>query len=246
MADYTKGTGNGGIMLIRDQGLSVEFWIQAGLSATFIGSPGIPTNAYTDGAWRGLPNLANYSNREWRHLGSHNATYTQDVCFHIDDTGTQGLGGPTDFWQRVNRSTVPGAPSGLTLTLATATRLGIAYNRPGDGGSALLQDRATWYEINGVNNPVIWTDDNCLGYTDPQDGLAGPVLKPYTEYHVYIQSRNANGWGPATGISVRTLAGARVFTGGSWKVAVPYILTGGSWKMARPYVFTGGAWTPTN
>lgn len=69
MADYTRGTGSGGIMLIRDQGWSVEFHIQAGQSSTYVGSPGFGTDAHVDGAWRGLPNVANYSNRVWRYLG---------------------------------------------------------------------------------------------------------------------------------------------------------------------------------
>jgi hypothetical protein len=249
MVDYTKGTGNGGTMLIRDLGLQVQFHLQAGLSATFVGSPGFRWDRYI-GGWVGGTNwagrVANYSNREWRHVASYDIGTTQDIAFKIDYTGTEGFGGPTEFWQRINRATVPGAPTGLVLSLATATRLGISYSRGGNGGSAILQDRATWYEINGSSNPIIWTDDNCVGYTDPQDGVAGPVLKPYTEYHVYIQSRNAVGWGAAAGISVRTLAGARVFTGGAWKTAVPYVFNAGAWRMGRPYVFSGGVWQPAN
>src|SRR6187402_1216641 len=184
MTDYTKTTGSG-TMLIRDKGLAVEFHIQAGYSETWVGTPGFGTNAYVDGAWRGLPNVANYSNREWRYLGSHNATYNQSVCFHIDNSGTQGFGGPTDFWVALNRATVPPAPSVLGIDTVEHTSFRYRFSSTGDGGSPVRE----WQIAYGP-------DPNIAKFTMTSPGTS--IVKGLNigqTVYVWSRGRNDVGWG---------------------------------------------------
>lgn len=236
MVDYTQGTGVGGIMLIRDQGLSVEFHIQAGNSNVWFGSPGIGTNAYVDGAWRGLPNLANYSNRQWRYLGAHNATYTQSVCFHIDATGTQGLGGPTDFWQAINRATIPAAPTMLGLDQLGHTTARVRFSGNSDGGSPILE----WQVGYGY-------DPNTVQYTISSSGTS--TLSNFivgSDIYAWARGRNAVGWGPwSARANARLLSSGRVKVAGTWREMILYVKVAGVWRSAILYEKKNGVWTPT-
>lgn len=254
MADYTKGTGSGGTMLIRDLGLQVQFHIQAGSSATYVGSPGFGTNAYTDGAWRGLPNLANYSNREWRHLGSHNQTSTGDVCFHIDASGTSGFGGPTDFWQNLYRAPAGGAPNAPNnLRLEPGSRLhrsiGLRYDRGGTNGSAITADIVEWSRNSNFTD-IAWQDGNGspgngpAGYSNPAGAGLPDQFMPGTTYWVRARSDSYGfGWSPNSGvITLKTLPGMWVRVAGVWKQAIPYVRVAGVWKAAHPHIRQAGAW----
>lgn len=233
MPDYTRGTGSGGIMLIRDQGLSVEFHIQSGQSATFVGSPGFGTNAFVNGAWRGLPNLANYSNRVWRHLGSHNATYNQDVCFHIDASGTQGFGGPTDFWQYIHRATVPSAPTSLGLDQVGHTTARYRFSGNSDGGSPIRE----WQIGYG-------TDPNNVQFTKGSNGTTViDGLTIGTTWYFWSRGRNDVGWGPwSARSSTRTLSSGRVKVSGTWREMILYVKVSGKWRQAIIYNKVSGTW----
>lgn len=61
----------------------------------------------------------------------------------------------------------------------------------------------------------------------------------------YFRSRgvNASGTGPwSTAVSVRIPSGARIYTGGQWKNAIPYVKVNGVWKMAEPWGKVAGVW----
>jgi hypothetical protein len=240
MVDYTRGTGNGGVMLIRDTGSAVEFHIRSGLSATWVGSPGFGWSGNVNGQGVG-GQVANIQGTTWRHLGTWGVGTSQVVNFSIANSGTQGFGGPTSFDQQIDRAptpppvTPPGAPGALSLTYRGHTRLGVSYSRGAENGGAILQDRADWIEINGSSNPMIWQDNNCAGYTDPNDGVAGPVLKQYTEYHIYIYSRNSAGWGPGTMISARTYASGYIKFNDAYRPYVRYVKYNGVYREAIPY-----------
>lgn len=236
MTDYTMGTGSGGIMLIRDQGWAVEFHIQAGQSSTFVGSPGFGTNAYVDGAWRGLPNLANYSNRVWRHLGTHNATYNQSVCFHIDASGTSGFGGPTDFWQAISRATVPAAPTPLGLDQIGHNSMRYRFSGNSNGGSPILQ-----WQIGYGTSP------SSVQYTLTSNGTSVVTgLSLAGTWYFWSRGRNAVGWGPwSARSSARTLSSGRVKVAGTWREMVLYIKVAGVWRQAIIYEKNEGVWKPT-
>lgn len=68
-------------------------------------------------------------------------------------------------------------------------------------------------------------------------------LSPGKLYHFWARTQNSVGWSPWSIVSPVTLvAGARVFTGGMWKRAVPYVKVDGVWKVARPWVREAGIW----
>lgn len=237
MTDYTMGTGSGGIMLIRDQGYMVEFHIQAGFSSTFVGTPGFGTNAYVDGAWRGLPNVANYSNREWRYLGAHAATYNQSVCFHINSSGTSGFGGPTDFWQYIQRATVPAAPTPVGIDQITHTDFRYIFSGNSDGGSPIRE----WQIGYGY-------DPNNVQYTMSSGGTSTVGgFWPGSTVYVWSRGRNDVGWGPwSTRSSVRTLPSGLIKVAGTWREYVLYVKIAGAWRAAVIYNKVTGQWKATS
>jgi len=234
MADYTQGTGAGGVMLIRDQGYWVEFHIQAGSSQTFVGTPGFGTNAYVDGVWRGLPNVSNYSNRVWRYLGAHAATYNQSVCFHIDKSNTQGFGGPTDFWQYIHRATVPDAPTPVGVDMIGHTDMRYRFSGNGNGGSPIRE----WQIGYG-------TDPNAAQYLVGSGGtsvIGG--LSIGTTWYFWSRGRNDVGWGPWSSRSEgRTLSSGRVKVAGVWREMILYVKVSGAWRQAILYEKKSGVWT---
>lgn len=152
--DHTQATGNGGVMLIREAdaagtpnvigGNQVQFHIRAGLSGTFVGSPGFLWDGYINNGWGNLQGgfwrgrVANISGTTWRHVATFDIGYTQDVCFKIDFTGTQGFGGPTEFWRRINRAVAPSPVAGLVASELTSSSVRISWNPPAsDGGQAI-------------------------------------------------------------------------------------------------------------
>ena len=106
--DYTKGTGNGGLMLIRDTGWSIEMQIKAGSTSTWKND--IPFQVYINGVYHN--GTFNYpTGAAWVTVYAENVSTTQSVEFYIGATGTSGLGGPTDFWQQINRAPAGGPPT---------------------------------------------------------------------------------------------------------------------------------------
>lgn len=249
MVDYTRGTGSGGTMLIRDLGWEVQFHLKSGQSSSWVGSPGFGTNAYTDGAWRGLPNLKNISGNPWVHLGSHNATYTQDVCFHIDASGTQGYGGPTDFWQRVDRAPAAGPPG--KVPWVSATNIGHTSATLNWGAADLNNGAFEFYQLQTSSQPQsgygdfvsggIFHDTGSTtgGYTWNHTNMQQNVL-----WYSHVRVKTNQGWGQWSDIiTYRTLTSARVKAGGVWVDAVPFVKINGVWREAVAFAKIAGVWT---
>src|SRR5690606_31570197 len=98
----------------RDLGSNVEFHIRAGFDSTFLGQ--LRWKRYVNGKWSGLLGPTSYpTGRPWRHIDTFKVSGNQNICFRLEATGTQGLGGPTEFWQMITRATVPPAPNPLGL-----------------------------------------------------------------------------------------------------------------------------------
>lgn len=142
----------------------------------------------------------------------------------------------------------PTAPQNLRVADVTPVSAGVYYDGPADvRGAGVEQYKATWYEINNSTNPIIWEDYNSQGYTNPR-GLGngpGPELKPGQVYHVYVQARNAAGWGPAAGIALETLAGGRAYIDGAWRNCRVRFWNGSGWQSCRPRAWNGSAWVNT-
>lgn len=244
MVDYTRGTGSGGTMLIRDLGSNVEFYVQSGSSQTFVGSPGFGTSVYADTSndgvynpgWIGLANVANYSNREWRYLGVISVPTTQDINFHINASGTSGFGGPTDFWQRIDRATVPGAPIMLGFSDNSHTESTVSFLMSSDGGAPIRE----WQVTYGY-------DPNVGQYSISSSGVSrlGPFVVGSNIY-AWARGRNDVGWGPwSARATTRLLSSGRVKVAGVWREFVLYIKVAGTWRSAIIYQKKDGVWTPT-
>lgn len=136
----------------------------------------------------------------------------------------------------------PTAPRNLRVEDVLPVSAGVRYEGPADErGARVEQYRARWFLINGSNNPVIWTDENSFGYTNPGGG-AGPALTPGQVYHVYVSARNAAGWGPETGIALETLAGGRAWDGSAFRNCKVRAWDGSTWRMHRVRSWDGSAW----
>lgn len=183
MADYTRGTGNGGIMLIRDHGYNVEFHIKAGYTTSFANQ--MPWNWIINGV--GGSATARYSQgAPWLHLGTFAVGTTQDIKFGIGATGTSGLGGPTDFWLRINRSTVPGAPSQVYFSQVSGNAVHCTFEGYTDGGSPI-----TMWEIGYGFDPNYPT-----WFVGSWGSTSVGGLQPGRGYYFWARGHNANGAGP--------------------------------------------------
>lgn len=187
MTDYTHNTGSSGVMLIRDQGLAVEFWINAQNSTTW--SDHIPWSwsvpwASSSGSFYYHPNSG------WQRITTIQVGSSANVTFSLGNTGTQGFGGPTNFTVFLNRSTVPPAPNGVTFSSVNSTSLHAVFTGNGDGGSGIT----AWQMGYGINPGTPVTIINTYDTT-----ITG--LSPGTTYYFWARGVNANGNG---GWSVRT------------------------------------------
>lgn len=240
MVDYTKGTGSGGIMTIRDLGSDVEFLIRAGFESTF--SDHIRWKRYVNGAWSGLLGPVSYdTGRPTIRLDRFQVNGNQNICFRLEDTNTQGLGGPTEFWQYIQRATVPQAPSQLARVGADShTSVELIFSDRGTGGSAILE-RQIGYGTSPTK--VMFTAKAVPGKEPTWAFNTIKGLSMGTTWYFWARSRNAAGWSAwSPRLSVRTLAGSRVRVAGVWEEAVPMVKTAGVWRQAIPFVRKSGIW----
>lgn len=240
-ADYTQGTGNGGIMLIRVadsagqggviNGNDVQFFLRTTLSATWIGSPGFGTSVYYNNTWVGLANMQNYSNAAgFVHLGTINVSYNQTIIFHINDSGTQGFGGPTDFYLAISRAKVPAAPTPVSIDQVQHQTFRYKFSGNSDGGAG-IKEWQIGYGYSSTN----------AQYTMPSSGTStvGGLLVGATVY-VWSRGRNSVGWGPwSSRMSVQLKRGGRIKYQGAWAHMIPHVKDAGTWKPAEPYIKKG-------
>lgn len=145
MPDYTKATGSGSTMIIRDNGETVELWLVM---------PG--TTRSSDIPWAFTIN----GRTEWRvfdppsHTGEDPPTrsyqflsmavsYSQTVGFQLGDTNISEIGGPTDFFQYLTRAA---GGSGAHLQSGDTIRKAIPYVKV-DGVWRIAEP---WSKIAGV------------------------------------------------------------------------------------------------
>jgi hypothetical protein len=185
MADYTKATGSGGTMMIRDTGTSIEFWIKAGAStwingATYGGSASGSFNLPSGGAWLKI--------RSWVQPTSATITFT------LNATGTSGLGGPTTLSAAITRGTIPPAPDAPVLSALTTTSMTSVFTGNGDGGAAMVRWEIGW-GTSSVNPTVIRTSSGTYGHVS---------LVPGTVYYFWSRGVNTVGTGAWSARSTAT------------------------------------------
>lgn len=237
MTDYTHGTGSGGTMLIRDTGTTVEFWVKAGSTGTYAyqmpygwtvnGVTGTSTARYEQGA-------------AYLKLKVFTVSSSQTVTFRLGATGTNGLGGPTTFSQAISRSTVPNAPTSLTLSGITASTVNVAFTDGANNGAAIDQRQIAY-------GPTLTGTHTYIG-SDGSTTVTG--LKPGTLYYFWARTHNSRGWSAFTGPkTAKTTSTVSIFVvtsaSGRWRQAIPYVKVAGVWRQAEPWRRTAGVWKKT-
>lgn len=128
----------------------------------------------------------------------------------------------------------PNPPRAVTFDNVTQMSVRTAFEDRGNGGTAIVERQIGYGQ--DPNTPVSFANDisgvNVLTNLDPGK-----------TYYFWARTRNSIGWSSWSERSQVTLiAGARIFDGGVWKRAVPYVRVGGVWKVARPWVKVSGVW----
>lgn len=178
MADYTRTIGTGDVMMIRDTGYNVEFWFHSD-QYTWNNQQrwGQQSNgAYTEGTFK------LNSGGAWHHIATVGVGSTQDVLFRMFDSG---LGWPTyDFWQRIDRATVPPAPTMQSATALGTSSVRVLFNGNGDGGTPVREWQIGYGTSSSYPQYYVGSD----GSTDI-GGLAGG-----TTWYFWARGRNDVGW----------------------------------------------------
>lgn len=213
MADYTKPTGAGGTLLIRDTGSAVEFWLGQSISATFSG--GIPWSGNVNGVGVG-GSFPWSSGGGWRLVASYGVSTSQNVTFAIGSTGTSGFGGPTSLTAYINRTppaTVPSVPGNPTFSEITPTSVRVSWAASASNGGAAI-DGYLLRRRSVVNGPYV----DVSQANDRSRVVSG--LTPGATYVFSVYAHNSVGYSTQTAqLSVTLPARAYVGKGGSYPAA---------------------------
>lgn len=131
---------------------------------------------------------------------------------------------------------VPTAPSAPLLSSVTATTVDVSWTDNSDGGSPITAHQIGW----GTSSSA---PTSTVSAKSPQV-VTG--LTPGTNYYIFVRAQNSVGWSAwSKPTSMRTVAGAYILVGTTWKLAVPYVNVGGTWKLAEAWVRSAGVWKRT-
>ncbi len=191
MTDYTKATGASGVMMIRDVGGKIQFWLKAGTDTASIDVQyGYTINGGTDNT----QHFHFVSSNAWQMVRQWTVTESQLVIFRLFDTGTVGLGGPTTLSVSIDRDTVPDAPSIPTVSLTTSTTAQVKFTDPAfNGGSAIDGRQLAYRETTDTDADFLVVSASL------STGLTG--LTPGVSYYVQARVHNSFGYseyGPRT------------------------------------------------
>lgn len=132
----------------------------------------------------------------------------------------------------------PDAPGGVTFDDVDQTSVVAVFNDRYDGGTTVTA-RQLGYGLSS-SSP-----------TTTVSAVSGPntigSLSPGKTYYFWARAQNGIGWSAWSPVAqVQLIAGARIYTGGQWKRAVPYVKVAGTWKVVRPWVRNAGEWKETS
>lgn len=194
MTDWTKDTGSSGTMMIRDTGSTVEFWLKAGSSTFMHELPwGYTVNGVTDNS-----NYYDFSSGgSWQKIHAWTVSTDQTVTFRLMDTGTAGLGGPTNLSASINRATVPAAPTIPAISAITNTGW-TANTNPGSNGGATIDLIQIGIGTSGATAPTIIYTANSAGIYTITGRVSGATYKTWARCH------NSEGYGPWSGYVLTT------------------------------------------
>lgn len=241
MVDYTKATGDGGQMMIRDTGTYVEFWIKSGFSST--SKPDLPWAYIVNGVSSSWKHYDYNAGSGYEKLGSWKVTYSQTVTFKLGDTNTLGLGGPTTFSHSIKRAEKPDPPTSLAVSQISYDSAYVTFS-DGDNNGATIDSREIGYAVNVFSAGTHIGNPQATVPSDKSTLVTG--LAPGTEYVFWARTHNSEGWSSwSPSISAITLSIARINVGGVYKSAIPYVRVSGVWKQAVPWAKSAGIWKET-
>lgn len=183
MPTWEKSTGSSGTMRIVDTGSVVEFWLNANSTTT---AHNLGWRFYYNGSWSSYRDF-DFSGGAFRKLGVITVSTEQTVGFGIEDSGTNGLGGPTNFTVAIDRATVPPAPT-MGISNVSATYIDVNSNSNGNGGATVDQWQLGW-----GTNPNGPTSYKFLDINDGTGTVNG--LTKGTTYYFWARRHNSEGWG---------------------------------------------------
>lgn len=130
----------------------------------------------------------------------------------------------------------PTAPAAPLLSSVTATTVDVAFYPNDNGGSAITAWQIGW----GLSSTA---PTSTISAASPQV-LKG--LTPGTTYYIFVRAQNSVGWSAwSKPTMMKTVAGAYILVGSTWKLAIPYVNVGGTWKKAEAWGRVAGTWSRT-
>lgn len=155
------------------------------------------------------------------------------------------------FWARTHNSegysnwsgrataktlSVPTAPSAPLLSSITAISVDVSWTDNATGGASITAHQLGW----GTSSSA---PTSTVSASSPQV-ITG--LTPGTTYYIFVRAQNSVGWSAwSKATSMRTVAGAYILVGTTWKLAVPYVKTSTGWKLAETWGRVSGVWKKT-
>lgn len=180
MTDYYQDISGSTTLMIRDNGGWVDFYIRTG-SSTWNNDQ--QYSFFANGGGSGTRKFRLVRGGGWQYVDHVYVTYDQDVSFTIYGSG---LGFPTyTFTHHIYRSTVPQAPTIMSVVANSSSTITVSWHTNYDGGSGLVEYQLGWGSSS--NGPVYFT--NIDGDDDTLTGLGSGE-------HIYcwVRVRNSIGW----------------------------------------------------
>lgn len=184
MADYQRATGTSGLMMVRDTGIRVEFWLKA---AVGVSAPNMPWGYTINGTESGIHRFAFQGNGLWQMIKAWNVYDTQNVQFRIGTTGVGGLGGPTALTVLILRPKVPDTPGRPAVSSITHTSVRITWVDPHHNDSP-ISERQVGFRRTTSGGPT------SIKASDKDDIWSGFV--PGETVYFQVRAKNSIGWSP--------------------------------------------------
>lgn len=190
MTDYKKDTGSSATMMIRDNGSTVSFMINANNGSTF--KHELPWGYSVNGTTNNDREYDYGAGDGWATLGSWTVTTDQTVTFRIFDTGTSGFGGPTTLSVAIERSSAPGAPRITSFSSIGSTSVVVHMLDGDNNGDGIDLRQLTHNTINSIPPSPLITATGTTTVT----GLTAGV-----RHYFWGRNHNSKGYGPWSAVA---------------------------------------------